>query len=168
MTTERIKLQIHTGVVCCLTKAALFIAAPLLVAACVDVSNTAAEPFDADKAAQVWNTADKMWNADELGLLESGKSLYRGRCSACHQYTGAGSATIGAPALKGSALARGSADTLIGTVLFGRGTMPAFRTSLDDAELALILSYVRNAWGNDMQELLQAPQVAVIRSAGRP
>ena len=168
MTAGRIKLKIHTGVVCCLTKAAPFIVAPLLVAACGDVSNTAAEPFDPDKAAQVWNTADKTWNADELSLLESGKSLYRGRCAACHQHTGAGSTTIGAPALKGSALARGSANTLIGTVLFGRGTMPAFRTSLDDAELALILSYLRNAWGNDMRELLQAPQVAAIRSAGRP
>ena len=102
------------------------------------------------------------------GILESGKSLCRGRCAACHQQTDTGSTTIGAAALKDSALARGSADPLTGAVLFGRATMPAFRTSLDDAELALILSYLRNAWGNNMQELLQAPQVAAIRPAGRP
>jgi mono/diheme cytochrome c family protein len=66
--------------------------------------------------------------------------------------------------LKGSAVARGFTDILIETVLFGRATMPAFRMSLDDAGLAMILSYVRNAWGNDMQDVVQASRVAALRS----
>ena len=138
----------------------------LVVAGCGDISTTDAEIFDPIKAAQLWNTADKTWNTDELEILENGKSLYKSRCSGCHQQAGTGSTTIGAPALKGSAVARGSADILIRTVLFGRGSMPAFRYSLDDAELARILSYVRNAWGNDMQDLVQVSRVAAIRATG--
>ena len=141
-----------------------FLMVLLMISGCGDVSKTDAEPFDPVKAAQVWNTADKTWDAEELEILEGGKSLYRGRCAGCHQLMGTGSTTIGAPALKGSAIARGSADILITTVLFGRNSMPAFRMSLDDAGLAMILSYVRNAWGNDMQDVVQVSRVAAIRA----
>ena len=85
----------------------------LMISGCGDVSNTAAEPFDPGKAALVWNTADKTWDEEGLKILEVGRILYRGRCAGCHQITGIGSVTIGAPALKGSAVARGSTDILI-------------------------------------------------------
>jgi len=136
----------------------------LMISGCGDMSNTDAEPFDPGKAEQMWNTAEKTWDMEELKILEGGKSLYQGRCAGCHQLTGTGSTTIGAPALKGSAVARGSTDILIETVLFGRASMPAFRMSLDDAGLAMILSYVRNAWGNDVQELVHASRVAALRA----
>ena len=136
----------------------------LVITACSDLSDTETELFDPAMAAQAWNTADKAWNIDELETLENGKSLYKSRCSGCHQQAGTGSTTIGAPALKGSAVARGSTDILIRTVLFGRGSMPAFRMSLDDAGLAKILSYVRNAWGNDMRDIVQLSRVAEIRA----
>lgn len=138
----------------------------LIASGCSDASKTDAAVFDPVDAARVWNTADKTWALEELKVLEGGKNLYMGRCSGCHQQTGAGSTTIGAPALKGSAVAKGAADILIRTVLFGRGTMPAFRNSLDDARLAMILSYIRNAWGNDMQDVVQAETVAVLRAGG--
>ena len=144
-----------------------FLAALLMVAGCGDNSNKDVELFDPIKVAQLWNTADKTWNVDELEILESGKILYQVSCAGCHQLTGVGSTTIGAPALKGSAVARGSTDILIKTVLFGRGTMPPFRHSLDDVGLANILSYVRNAWGNNMQDIVQASKVAAIRTTGR-
>ena len=136
----------------------------LVLTACSDPSGTDTELFDPGMAAQTWNRADNVWNTDELEILENGKSLYKSRCSGCHQQAGTGSTTIGAPALKGSAVARGSTDILIRTVLFGRGSMPAFRMSLDDAGLARILSYVRNAWGNDMQDIVQLSRVAEIRA----
>ena len=147
-------------------KRAIPVMALLVITACSDLSDTDAEQFDPGMAAQAWNTADKAWNIDELEILEHGKSLYKSRCSGCHQQAGTGSTTIGAPALKGSAVARGSTDILIRTVLFGRGSMPAFRMSLDDAGLARILSYVRNAWGNDMQDIVQLSRVAEIRATG--
>lgn len=162
------KQVIYSGMFCRyswhLTTAIPLLAALLVLAGCGDISNKDTEIFDPIKAAQHWNTADKTWNIDELKILENGKSLYKSRCSGCHQQAGTGSTTIGAPALKGSAVARGGTDILISTVLFGRGSMPAFRYSLDDAELAGILSYVRNAWGNDMRDVVQVSRVAEIRA----
>jgi len=163
---QEIYLEVVCGHACRLKMAAPFLTVLLLAAGCSDVSNTDTAPFDPVKAAQTWNTADKTWDAEALEILESGKILYRGRCAGCHQLSGAGSTTIGAPALKGSAVARGSTGILIRTMLFGRGSMPAFRNSLDDAGLASILSYVRNAWGNNMQEVVPVSRVAVLRAAG--
>ena len=165
---DRMKQVIYSGMVrrhgWRLTTAIPFVAALLMVTGCGDNSNTGVELFDPIEAAQLWNTADKTWNVDELETLESGKILYQVSCAGCHKLTGVGSTTIGAPALKGSAAARGSIDILIRTVLFGRGSMPAFRMSLDDAGLAQTLSYVRNAWGNDMQDIVHASKVAAIRA----
>jgi mono/diheme cytochrome c family protein len=45
--------------------------------------------------------------------------------------------------------------------------MPAFRKSLQDADLALILSYVRNAWGNQQGNLITMAEVAAVRAAGK-
>jgi mono/diheme cytochrome c family protein len=56
---------------------------------------------------------------------------------------------------------------LLTTVLFGRGTMPAFGKSINDADLALILSYVRNAWGNQQGDLIAAADVAAARATGK-
>ncbi len=171
LVVDRMSQRSLTGAVrvhvCRLKMPAAFLSVLLMTAGCGDVSNTDAAPFDPVKAAQTWNTTDKTWDADELEILESGKILYRGRCSGCHQVSGAGSTTIGAPALKGSAVARGSIDILIRTTLFGGGSMPAFRNSLDDARLASTLSYVRNAWGNNMQELVPVSSVTALRAAGK-
>jgi len=123
--------------------------------------------LDLELVAQAWNTPDRQWSEAQLLQLVKGERLYRKRCAGCHLSSGAGQLTLGAPALKNSAVARGSVEGLMTTVLFGRGTMPAFRTSLQDADLALILSYVRNAWGNQQGDLIAAAEVAAARAASR-
>lgn len=76
-----------------------------------------------------------------------GKQDFIDNCSACHQQTGVG--IPGAyPALAGDRLVQGDPKLVASTVLHGRGGMPAFKDGLTDAELARILTYVRNAWGN--------------------
>ena len=125
-------------------------------------------PVDLELAAQAWNTSDKQWSDAELQQLVAGERLYRKRCAGCHLSTGNGQLSIGAPALKNSAVATGPAKGLMETVLFGRATMPAFRKSINDADVALILSYVRNAWGNQQGDLIVVADVAATRSAGKP
>jgi cytochrome c oxidase subunit 2 len=125
------------------------------------------KPVDLVVAAQTWNTTDKQWGEAELHQLVEGERLYRKRCAGCHLSSGEGQLTLGAPALRNSAVAKGPAGGLMTTVLFGRGTMPAFHTSLKDADIALILSYVRNAWGNQQGDLIAAADVAAARSAGK-
>lgn len=78
---------------------------------------------------------------------ETGQSLYNDNCGACHQRTGLG--IKGAfPALTGDKLVTGPLPVLVATVLNGRGGMPAFKSDLTDAQMALVLTYVRSSWGN--------------------
>ena len=78
---------------------------------------------------------------------ETGQSLYNDNCAACHQRTGVG--IKGAfPALTGGKLVSGPLPVLVATVLNGRGGMPAFKSDLTDAQMALVLSYIRASWGN--------------------
>ena len=76
-----------------------------------------------------------------------GKSLFAKNCAACHQATGKG--IPGAfPALAGSGFVQGAPAEVATVLLKGRGGMPDFSHSLDDGEIAQVLSYVRTSWGN--------------------
>jgi cytochrome c6 len=76
-----------------------------------------------------------------------GKTLFAKNCAACHQANGRG--IPGAfPALVASPVAIGPADAVTEVLLKGRGGMPDFSTSLDDADIAAVLTYARSSWGN--------------------
>jgi cytochrome c6 len=92
-----------------------------------------------------------------------GKTLFAKNCAACHQAGGKG--IPGAfPALAGNAFVQGAPDEVATVLLKGRGGMPDFSGSLDDAEIAQVLSYVRTSWGNGADPL-SAEQVGARRSA---
>lgn len=81
-----------------------------------------------------------------------GKTLFAKNCAACHQASGKG--IPGAfPALAGNAFVQGAPDDVATVLLKGRGGMPDFSGSLDDAEIAQVLSYVRSSWGNSAPPL---------------
>ena len=85
--------------------------------------------------------------APQSMAAETGQSLYNDNCAACHQRTGVG--IKGAfPALTGDKLVAGPLPTLVATVLNGRGGMPAFKSDLTDAQMAMVLTYIRASWGN--------------------
>ena len=135
--------------------------AVMLLSAC---GQGAAPPakINIEEAARTWNTAQKTWSEPDLYQLEEGRRLYQKNCAGCHLSSGTGQQTIGAPALKGSAVAKGPVDALTALVLDGRNVMPAFRSSVDASSLAAILSYVRNAWGNDTAEVIKTATVATL------
>ena len=82
-----------------------------------------------------------------VATVLDGRSIYAKKCATCHQATGAGIA--GAfPALKGSAYVQGESNAVLITVLKGRGGMPTFAAALNDEQLAAVLTYVRQSWGN--------------------
>jgi len=82
-----------------------------------------------------------------------GKTLFAKNCAACHQANGRG--IPGAfPALVASAVVTGAPDEAADVLLKGRGGMPDFSASLDDADIAAVLTYARSSWGN------HAPPVA--------
>jgi len=78
---------------------------------------------------------------------EDGQTLFAKNCAACHQADGKG--IPGAfPALAGSSVVTGALGEVSEVLLKGRGGMPDFSGSLDDAEIALVVSYARSSWGN--------------------
>jgi len=92
-----------------------------------------------------------------------GKTLFARNCAACHQANGRG--IPGAfPALVASPVAIGPADAAAEVLLKGRGGMPDFSTSLDDADIAAVLTYARSSWGNRAPPIAGA-EVAMRRAA---
>ncbi|MHA7840397.1 MAG: cytochrome c oxidase subunit II [Gammaproteobacteria bacterium] len=83
-------------------------------------------------------------------LMAKGEKVYGTSCALCHQKNGEGMPPA-FPALKGSAIATGPVADNISIVVHGKkGTaMQAFGEQLDNEQLAAVITYVRNAWGND-------------------
>lgn len=83
-------------------------------------------------------------------LMSEGKSLYNTTCSVCHKPDGSGMPPA-FPALKGGKIAVGSVAGHIDIVVHGKpGTaMQAFGPQLTDEQIAAIITYERNSWGND-------------------
>lgn len=101
-------------------------------------------------------------------LMTVGERTYIGHCSACHQVSGEGLPGI-FPALKGSKMVQQDMAGHINIVLHGRsGTaMQAFAKQLSLKEIAAVITYERNAWGNNTGELVQAADVhAVLQGKG--
>jgi cytochrome c6 len=77
-----------------------------------------------------------------------GKTLFAKNCAACHQANGKG--IPGAfPALAGNAFVQGAPVDVATVLLKGRGGMPDFSGSLNDGDIAQVLTYVRSNWGNN-------------------
>jgi cytochrome c oxidase subunit 2 len=113
-------------------------------------------------AATAEASADKTWELAEL--MERGEKLYNTNCAACHMPTGAGIPGV-FPALKGSPVAMGEMSKHINTVVKGvAGTaMAAWGNQLNDLELAAIVTYERNAWGNNTGDSAQPADIKAAR-----
>lgn len=101
-------------------------------------------------------------------LMSVGERTYTAYCAACHQPNGEGLPGI-FPALKGSSIALNDKPAHIDIVLNGKaGTaMQAYAKQLSLKEIAAVITYERNAWGNNTGELVQAADVhAVMQGKG--
>jgi len=105
------------------------------------------------------------WNRDEL--MAKGEQVYIAACAGCHQVDGSGVADA-FPAIRGSEVATGELKQHLQVVLKGRpGTaMKSFVGELSDVELAAVVTYQRNAFGNDVGDLVQPSMIAASRSVG--
>jgi nitrite reductase (NO-forming) len=107
----------------------------------------------------------------------AGGALYNGTCSVCHQDTGAGIPNVFPPLAKSDYLL-GDKKRAIGVVLNGlsgavtvngqrfESVMPPM-SQLNDDEVANILTYVLNSWGNSGGRVSAAEVMAVRRSTPR-
>ena len=104
---------------------------------------------------------NRKWAMDEL--KSAGEKLYAANCAACHQPTGKGMPPA-FPALDGSRIATGPKAGHMAIVLHGKpGTAMASFARLADADLAAIITFERNSWGNKTGEAIQPAEIAAAR-----
>jgi cytochrome c oxidase subunit 2 len=119
------------------------------------------------KAAAGADDPNKVWELKDL--MAHGEKVFAANCVACHQATGKG--VPGAfPALDGSPVVNGPKDVQIKTVLNGvtkdgkPTAMVAWKNTLSDADIAAVITYTRNSWGNHTGEAIQPAEVKADRS----
>ncbi len=103
---------------------------------------------------------NKEWVAPELAAR--GEQVYAANCVACHQATGQGvpgafPALVNAPAVVGKQEDQ-IAILLNGVVKNGTPTAMASFKQLSDTEIAAVITYTRNAWGNKPEDNLVQPK----------
>jgi cytochrome c oxidase subunit 2 len=114
------------------------------------------------KAAAAADAATSTLAMDEL--MSRGEAAYNTNCAACHQANGAGIPGV-FPAIAGSAIATGEVAAHIDIVVHGKaGTaMQAFGEQLNAVDLAAIITYERNAFGNDTGDMVQPADVVAAK-----
>jgi len=119
----------------------------------------------ADQQALSANTKEPQKAASKQdSVMQAGHAIYVDNCSACHTETGAGLPGL-FPPLKGSPavvaadpsgpirfVLEGGKSATTGHVPTG-AAMPAFGWKLADAEVAAVVTYIRNSWGNEASEV---------------
>ena len=96
--------------------------------------------------------------------IERGKKVYDASCAACHGAKGEGG--VGKP-IAGSQIATGPVDGHLKVAVNGvPGTaMQAFGGILNDVDMAAVVTYQRNAFGNNMGDTLQPVDVYKFKNA---
>lgn len=119
--------------------------------------------------AQAAAGADKEWTKEDL--IAEGKGVYEKNCAVCHQVSGAGLPPA-FPALTASPITLAPIfgadgkylkDSHLDRVLNGKGVMPAWKSTLNDTEIAAVITYERNALGNNVGDAVQPAQVKAAR-----
>lgn len=113
--------------------------------------------------------ADKEWTKEEL--IAHGKGVYEKNCAVCHQANGQGLPPA-FPPLTGSKIVAGPnfdadgkllVDSHLDRVWNGKNVMPAWKATLNDIDIAAVVTYERNALGNAVGDALQPAQVKALR-----
>jgi len=118
------------------------------------------------QSAAAGDDPNKVW--DPKDLEARGAKVYAANCVACHQATGKG-APPAFPPLDGSKVVNGPVAVQIKTVLNGverdgkPTAMIAWGKSLSDTDIAAVITYTRNSWGNHTGESVQPAAVKVAR-----
>ncbi|HET7650900.1 MAG TPA: cytochrome c oxidase subunit II [Gammaproteobacteria bacterium] len=127
-------------------------AAPAPAAQPAEPAKTAAAP--APKASSNWTMKVAM---------ARGKQVYDQNCASCHMADGKGNPAIGAKAIAGGSVPNGPLAAHIALVLHGKGIMPAWGNMLKDDDLAAVITYERNAFGNHTGDLVTPAQIKAAR-----
>jgi len=107
--------------------------------------------------------ANKTYTPDELKA--EGEKVYGKTCVACHMANGQGMPPT-FPALAGGKIATGPIAGHIDIVVNGSKKNPAmvaWKNQLSDLEIAAVITYERNSFGNKVGDMVQPKQIAAVR-----
>jgi len=96
----------------------------------------------------------KTWPMQEL--VSIGEEVFIKHCATCHERDGMGQGSK-YPALAGSAIATGVIEDHLNRVMNGKTDteMQAWAPQLSDLDIAAVITYERNSWGNDTGDIVQ-------------
>ena len=112
-----------------------------------------------ERAQALADDPNKVWSLPEL--MARGEAVYTQNCVACHQANGKG-VPGNFPALAGSVIVTQNKSAHIDIVLNGsqrNSAMQAWGKQLSDTEIAAVITYERNAWGNNTGERVQPKEI---------
>ena len=107
----------------------------------------------ADDPSKVYTLAEQM---------DRGAKVYAANCAACHQPNGKGAGAF--PALDGSKVVLGPKEANFQIMLNGKGAMPKWGGVISDGDIAAVITYTRNAWGNKTGDVYQTPDLMTART----
>ncbi|HET7176971.1 MAG TPA: cytochrome c oxidase subunit II [Gammaproteobacteria bacterium] len=112
-------------------------------------------------AAAAASAAAPAW--DMATAMAKGKQVYDANCASCHMADGTGNKAIGAKAIARGEIPNGPLAAHIQLVLKGKGIMPAWGNMLSDIDLAAVITYERNAFGNHKGDLVKPEDIKAAR-----
>jgi mono/diheme cytochrome c family protein len=95
-------------------------------------------------------------NPPEAKQMAAGEAIAKTTCELCHGSTGQGG--VGPPLRQNLADIKG----VVKAITEGKGEMPAFAEKYSDHDIADVLTFVRNSWGNSYGSVSEQ-QVASVR-----
>ena len=132
------------------------------------------------EAAKEAKASNSRLKGEELTLFQMGKAIYsrEGFCITCHQPDGKGLSASGFPPLAGTKWVNGNEERFIKIVLNGlmgpievlgkdypgQVPMTPYGGMLNDKEVAAVMTYVRNSFGNEAS-VISPDKVKAVRAA---
>ena len=115
----------------------------------------------AQSAADI--SADHTFSAGFKFAEQSGESLYKSICQACHMPNGEGATGAGSYPSLASDPALGNYGYPAYVVVFGKRTMPAFGDMMSNDQVAAVVNYLRTHFGNNYLDKITAEEIQAIR-----
>ncbi len=135
--------------------------------------------------AAAQEASSKTYTMDELKA--HGEKVFNTNCAVCHQANGQGMAGVFPPLIDGAPfktnaesearltalgfwkngkIVLGTVQSHVDIVINGiaGSTMPPFGGQLSDLDVAAVVTYERNSWGNQGGEVIQPADIAALRS----
>jgi len=100
-----------------------------------------------EEAIKLAELTEKEWSLAEL--TQRGEGVYQKNCVACHQESGQGLPPV-FPALAGSEIVMFDKDRNVEILMEGvqGAAMQSFANQLSEVDMAAVITYTRQAWGN--------------------